>query len=238
MRIVNKDTGLDYDIDLRKIQGEEHVICPACVNDRKKKTQKCLSWYHDQRHGKCHHCGVVFIIFKPKIEKEYQRPEWLNNTQLSDNAVKFFEARGISQFTLRKCQVTTGLDWMPEPFNSEVETIHFNYFRNDKLINIKYRAKNKVFKIFKDAELIFYNLNFIKDQNECIIVEGEIDVLSLFECGFHNTISVPNGAKNFSFLDNCYDDLETKEKIIIAVDNDEPGLILRNELIRRLGTER
>jgi twinkle protein len=237
MKITNLKTGESFDIDLKKISGEEVIICPACSGDRKKKNVKCLSWNHEKITGKCHHCDAAFVQFRPKFEKkEYVKPVWDNNTQLTDKAVKYFEGRGISQFTLREMKVTSGIDWMPEL--GEIETIHFNYFKNNELVNIKYRGANKTFRIFKDAELVFYNIDSIKNEETVIIVEGEIDQLSLFECGFRNTISVPNGAKNFKFLDNCWDELEHIKKVIIAVDNDEPGFILRDELIRRLGSER
>ena len=38
-------------------------------------------------------------------------------------------------------------------------------------------------------------------------------------------------------IDNCIDYLEDKEKIILAVDADEPGQALKQEFIRRLGAE-
>jgi twinkle protein len=238
MKITNKQTGEQINVDLRKFRGEEQILCPACSHTRKKKTDKCLSWNHDKQTGMCFNCGAVFYIQKVKIEeKKYIRPEWQNNTDLSDKAVKYFENRGISQFTLRQMKITTGFDWMPQ-FNKEVDTIHFNYFRNDELINIKYRGPQKSFKIYKDAELIFYNIDSIKDSKEAVIVEGEIDALSYFEVGIRNVLSVPNGAKNFQFLDNCFDELERIEKVYIAVDTDEPGMLLRDELIRRIGAER
>ena len=75
----------------------------------------------------------------------------------------------------------------------------------------------------------------------CVITEGEMDVLALHEAGIKNAISVPNGAtlnsNNLDYLDNCIDYFEDKEKVILAVDNDEPGLALQQELIRRLGAE-
>ena len=53
--------------------------------------------------------------------------------------------------------------------------------------------------------------------------------------------SVPNGAtitgNNLDYLDSCIDYFEGKEKIIIAVDQDEAGENLKQELIRRLGAE-
>ena len=68
-----------------------------------------------------------------------------------------------------------------------------------------------------------------------------MDVLALHEAGITNAISVPNGAtlntNNLDYLDNCIDYFEDKKKIIIAVDNDPPGIALQQELIRRLGAE-
>ena len=68
-----------------------------------------------------------------------------------------------------------------------------------------------------------------------------MDVLALHEAGITNAISVPNGAtlntNNLDYLDNCIDYFEDKEKIILAVDQDEAGIALQTELIRRLGAE-
>jgi twinkle protein len=52
---------------------------------------------------------------------------------------------------------------------------------------------------------------------------------------------VPNGAtlnqNNLDYLDNCIDYFENKDKIILAVDQDEAGMALQHEFIRRLGAE-
>ena len=129
---------------------------------------------------------------------------------------------------------------MPQT-NKLENTIKFNYFIGNELINIKYRDARKNFKLFKGAEKVFYNINSVANHTSCIIVEGEMDVLSFHEAGVFNTISVPNGAtlnsNNLDYLDNCIDYLDNKEKIILAVDKDEAGQALQQELIRRLGAE-
>jgi twinkle protein len=122
---------------------------------------------------------------------------------------------------------------------AEVTAICFNYYRDEELINIKYRANDKDFKLAKNAELIFYNIDAIKDTQSVIIVEGEIDALTLYECGYYNVVSVPNGAgNNLQYLDNCYKYFENKTNVMIATDNDEPGNNLREELARRIGKEK
>ena len=129
---------------------------------------------------------------------------------------------------------------MPQTGKTE-NTIQFNYIMGDQLINIKYRDGRKNFKLYKGAEKVFYNINSIVGYDECIITEGEMDVLALHEAGIKNAISVPNGAtlntNNLDYLDNCIDYFEDKEKIILAVDSDDAGQALQQELVRRLGAE-
>jgi twinkle protein len=68
-----------------------------------------------------------------------------------------------------------------------------------------------------------------------------MDVLALHEAGIKNAVSVPNGAtlnsNNLDYLDNCIDYFDNKERVILAVDDDEPGQALQQEFIRRLGAE-
>ena len=245
MKITCKGTRVDYEVNFSKYSGTESATCPACSAMRKNPKQKCFNWNHNEKLGKCHNCGNAFYVSieKKKIEKKYIKPTFENNTELSDKAVKYFEGRGISQFVLRQMKVTTGYDYMPQfPEHNSVETIRFNYYRDEELINIKYRAPNKSFKLFKDGELILYNLNAIKWQNtplkSAVIVEGEVDCLSYVQAGVANCVSVPNGAKNFEFLENCWELIDSIEIWFIAVDSDESGIGLRNELIRRIGSER
>lgn len=236
MKIKSK-SGQYFEIFLKRNSGEESIICPACSQDRKKKTIKCLSWNHDKQIGHCAHCDEAFYIEKEK-KKEYFLPV-PKLQKVSDKTLQWFQGRGISNNTLLRFKVTESKEFMSQ-VNSERNCICFNYFRDEKLINIKYRDGAKNFKLVKDAELIFYNLDSIKDEKECVIVEGEIDCLSMYEAGIFNSVSVPNGANKGSrldYLDNCIDYFLGKEKIIIATDNDAAGIVLRDELIRRLGKE-
>lgn len=173
--------------------------------------------------------------------KEYTKP--IQRLEKIDaKLIEWFESRGISNNTLLRFNITQSIEWMPKA-NKETLAICFNYYRNNELINVKYRAAQKDFKLEKNAELIFYNLDSIKDENSCIIVEGEIDCLSMYEAGVHNVVSVPNGANangnvNLKYLDNCIEYFYNMDKIIIAVDTDKSGQRLKNELIRRLGKEK
>jgi len=232
-----------YDLDVGKREG----VCPLCSHNRQPKNQKakCAMYDWDRGLGTCMNCNEVFQLhtFKRKSDslKEYTKPEWKNKTTLSDNVIKWFEGRGISQKTLVKMKITEGVEFMPQTGKNE-NTIQFNYFINNELINIKYRDGRKNFKLVKGAEKVFYNIDRTIGHDYIVIVEGEMDALSFMESGIESVVSVPNGATinntNLDYLDSCIDYFESKEKVILAVDADEAGLALKQELIRRLGAER
>ena len=232
-----------YDLDVGKREG----VCPLCSHNRQPKNQKakCAMYDWDRGLGTCMNCNEVFQLhtFKRSSNKmkEYTKPEWKNNTDISNNVIKWFEGRGISQKTLVKMKITEGVEFMPQTNKSE-NTIQFNYFINNELINIKYRDGRKNFKLVKGAEKVFYNIDRTIGHDYVVIVEGEMDALSFVESGIESVVSVPNGATinntNLDYLDSCIDYFETKEKVILAVDADEAGLALKQELIRRLGAER
>ena len=231
-----------HNLDVGKAQG----ICPLCSSDRQPKNQKakCASYDWERGLGTCHHCDSSFQLHsyqrKGASEKVYVRPEEAKINPPTSKIVEWFKTRSISQKTLTDLSVSEGAEYMPQTGKTE-NTIQFNYIMGDQLINVKYRDGRKNFKLYKGAEKVFYNINSIIGYKECVITEGEMDVLALHEAGIKNAISVPNGAtlnsNNLDYLDNCIDYFEDKEKIILAVDNDEPGQALQQELIRRLGAE-
>lgn len=241
MKLFETKSKISYEVAFRQTSGNEAIQCPACRDDRKKKNSKPFSWDHIKGCGICHHCEATFVIEKEiQPQKNYIKPVFNNNTHLSEKVVKWFQGRSISQETITEAKISEGLQWMPQT-GKEENTIQFNYFRDGELINTKFRDGAKNFKLVKDAELIFYNLDGIKNSATCVITEGEIDCLSWIEAGITNVVSVPNGAskgQKLDYLDNCFDYFDNKTKIYLSTDNDEPGRILRDELARRLGIER
>jgi twinkle protein len=227
-------------------EGKTQGTCPLCSHTRQPKNQKaqCASYDWERGLGTCHNCSTTFQLHtyqrKGASEKEYVRPDQKPTKKLNSKVVQWFETRGISQKTLTDLRVGEGPEYMPQTGKTE-NTIWFNYLMGDQLINVKYRDGRKNFKLYKGAEKVFYNINSIVGYDTCIITEGEMDVLALHEAGVKNAISVPNGAtltnNNLDYLDNCIDYFEDKEKVILAVDQDDAGQMLQQELIRRLGAE-
>ena len=238
------DSFNQYGLEAGKSQG----TCPLCSADRQPKNAKakCASYDWERGLGTCHNCNTSFQLHtyqrKGASEKVYVRPQQPETlyTPVQTKVQEWFATRGISNQTLQDLRVIEGSEFMPQTGKTE-NTIQFNYYMGDQLINVKYRDGRKNFKLYKGAEKIFYNINSIVGYDSAIIVEGEMDVLAMHEAGIKNVISVPNGAtlnsNNLDYLDNCIDYLEDKVKIVLAVDADEAGQALKQEFIRRLGAE-
>lgn len=229
-----------YNIDTK----HKVSTCPKCSHTRKKKTQKCLMLDWERGLGTCQHCGEVVQLHtykKATTGIQYAVPP-RKEESIADPVLTYFEKRGISNATVKDFGVTNGSEFMPQ-VGEEVNVIKFNYFVKDVLVNIKYRDARKNFKMYKGAQKTFYNIDAIQGLDTCVIVEGEVDAMSFHEAGVKNVVSVPNGFNatgqiNLDYLTDFYSYFEDKEKIYLAVDNDEAGENGRKELIRRFGSDK
>ena len=252
-------------IKLTRRYGNEKCKCPQCSDGRKNKADKPLSVNITTGEFNCHNCSWKGNVrgFLPKREnKIYAKPtqDVLQNIQLKESVIEWFSKRAISKSTLDKFMVYVKKEWMPQS-QQEENCICFPYFRDGEMVNVKYRDHQKGFKMHKDAELILYNLNTIGEKKYCIITEGEIDCMAVYESGLGVApvaseegeltnedfskwcvVSVPNGAskgnQRLDYLDNCAEWFVGLHEIIIATDGDDAGQMLAQELIRRLGVER
>ncbi|KAL6873781.1 hypothetical protein ACP4OV_013863 [Aristida adscensionis] len=164
-------------------------------------------------------------------DKVYRKPteEELNLEPLCDELISYFSERLISAETLRRNKV------MQRKWKNKI-SIAFTYIRNGVLVGCKYREVSKKFSQEANTERILYGLDDIKRAQDVIIVEGEIDKLSMEEAGYRNCVSVPDGAP--PRVSNKVPDKEQASRIILATDADPPGQALAEELARRLGKER
>lgn len=256
MEVKHKDySEFGIDIPYGRRSGKIKTICPQCHDQRSNKRDKSLSVDLDKGVWHCHYCnwsGTNEVRVKDdwqakatirKQKKVYKLPAAQASEeqrhQVGAKALAWFSSRGISEQTLRALNVTEGMEWMPQTGKPE-NTVQFNYYRGEELVNVKYRTGRKEFKLVSGAELLPYNINAIGGTTECVITEGEMDALSFVECGRLDVVSVPNGANaNLEYLDDYLEQyFDDKEVIYIAVDTDTKGVVLRDELMRRFGAER
>ncbi len=240
---------------------EYRTQCPLCSATRKPEHRKerDFSIAKDREKGYCHHCGGTVNIrtkgegtgpaftFTPVSERKaaFVRPEPISSEEASyEDNFAFWQAF----FTDRKLDFEYLVDAFDMSF-AKGGTLAIPYFNAEgELINHKYRAMGeKRFWMDAGAERGFYNLHRVVGADVIVIVEGEMDVFAVDQAGVPHVISVPDGApapnaKNyaskFDFLESAKTILDEASRIVIAVDADEPGAHLRDELTRRLGRQK
>jgi twinkle protein len=244
----------DFSIQITGPGPQVYTTCPQCAPSRKKKNAKCLSVNIEQGIWNCHHCGwsgsLKFgddknsrpFAWKPKT---YRKPEFIKSDPSKD-LLAWFGQRGISESIVKKASIRIQSAYFPQ-LEESISAVVFPYFEGGEVVNCKYRGLlQKVFRQEFDAKKILYGVDDINEE-ELVIVEGEIDKLSCAEAGILSCVSVPDGAppegsapsdRKFEYLANCGPILEKLKKVILAVDGDGPGKTLEQELARRLGQER
>jgi twinkle protein len=248
--------------------GWQYTTCPKCSDTRKpgSRGKTCLSVHPAKGFGRCHNCGQTFTLRRGwdgdphyRRVKEFIEPEFEPDKKVAipDTVQRYFKKRGIGIKTLTEAKVSyRDSIYFPqyEQGQNFKPAICFPFFRDGNVINVKYRdAKEKNFRLEAGAERSFYGWDNCFDVDEngtrtqskwCVIVEGEIDVLSFREAGIKYVMSVPDGApspqaKNwsskFDFLDTADEFLKGFDEVFLAVDADEPGRLLEQELGRRIG---
>ncbi len=213
--------------------------CPQCSEHRHNKRDKSLSvsYADGELLFKCHHCGWAGKVGEDRGNRiDYTKPNYRPTQNPTEKLFQFFLDRDISRAVVKRNQIETTDVKMPQTGKTE-RAIAFPFFRQGKIVNVKYRTMEKLFRMETGAEIVFYGLDDV-DNESVVIVEGEMDKLAVETAGILSCVSVPNGAgTNLNILANT-PEFDSVKKFVIAGDTDEPGRKLEAELIRRLGAER
>ena len=171
----------NYDVDIHgKSSGVLKTICKKCLPTRKNKRDRSLRVNVDTGHCHCYHCGADFYVpddveerknaervaarkrRAAAIPQHFQRPVFdASKTTLSEDTERWLvETRCIPQSVIAALRITEQEEFMPQSGKKE-RCICFNYFEGEQLINTKFRALPKLFKMVQGAELIPYNIDSI-----------------------------------------------------------------------------
>lgn len=246
---------IEHGIKLRRhAVGHHKTTCPKCSHQRKNKNDQCLSVKIDNDGGavwKCHHCDFKGNIAGDGFSNSssrpivYTKPAPISQKYATDADKKplydWFGKRGIS----RKTVDDFGISLTEKSFGAAPERcLVFPYIKEGEIVNYKYRTSDKRFRQEANAERTLFNIDRVQG-DEIVFVEGEMDVLSLYEAGITYAVSLPDGAPKQAKLkegDKRFDalrglDLTKFSKVIIAVDMDEAGRALAVELEHRFGKD-
>lgn len=233
--------------------GELRAACPFCKDKHlRHANRKCLAVNLDNGTYYCHRCGAKGRLDgydtgiaddgkEAKAKQEWAKPQWHAEFINAPSAALDYlvNERKLSEETLKALKVSEPWVKMPEGKDLE-QVIAFNYFLNGELVNIKYRSTDKRFLSFKGGRVVPYNIDSVKGKTVCAITEGEMDALTLHECGIRSVVSVATGGNaKVTWIDDFWDThFNDKAFFILALDNDTVGHQLRDALVRRLGADK
>lgn len=240
------------------------------------KNKKCLRINADLSVWKCYHCGFSGSLKREasnvQVERKYIKPTYTPPTPkksiikdgvidilsmqpgelsgLPPNIVKYFSDRKITEDILCDFKIGAEDHYFAEAGRS-LQSICFPYEEDGEIIDVKYRSRLKdqrLFALEAGAKRGLYNAWGVSLLEDYLIwVEGEIDVLSIVQCGYQNAVSPPMGAPGsrdktvdgkLPFWPDYQELFDQFSRHIIAVDADAPGRRLADELVLRLGPER
>lgn len=237
-----------------KRKGDElqFQLCPYCLGGKSKKDKgtfsinlktgvfKCL------RAG-CNAHGNMITLAKDfdfslgsYVDEYYNNQKQFRNIHKKEKpvpkpaAIAYMESRGISEAVTSKYNLTTQRyadNILVFPFYDENGILQFVKYR--KMDFNKDSDRNKEW-CERDCKPILFGMNHCNFDNKTLILtEGQIDSLSVAETGIENAVSVPTGAKGFTWIPYCWDFLAKFEKIIVFGDYEKDNITLLEEMQTR-----
>ena len=149
-------------------------------------------------------------------------------------AVEYLLSRGISEDVTRKYKITTQKNndkVLVFPFYDEQNILQFVKYRKTDFVKGKDKSKEWC---EKDTKPILFGMAQCEDFGTLVITEGQIDSLSLAECGIKNAVSVPTGAVGFTWLSHCWDWINKFDEIVVFGDNENGKITLIETLEKRI----
>ena len=149
-------------------------------------------------------------------------------------AIQYLEGRGISEATAKRYRITVRADHkniLVFPFLDENSIMQFVKYRKMDFDPKKDRNKEWC---EENTKPILFGMAQCRSRGTLVITEGQMDSLSLAECGIENAVSVPNGARGFTWIRHCTEFLSRFQEIIVFGDNEHGRITLVDELQVRL----
>ena len=240
-----------------KIKGNElsFTYCPYCGGGKNKdKDTFAINLSTGQFNclrSSCNASGGFVTLardFDYPIDSEYKyqarKPfkKLPNKSIVSKNkAIEYLDSRGISADITKKYEITVQTDndnILVFPFKDENSDLQFIKYRN--MVYVKGESHGSKEWCEVNCKPILFGMSQCNPDNKTLIItEGQIDSLSIAECGIENAVSVPTGAKGFTWVPNVWEWFCKFETIIVFGDFENGSMTLLEEIKKRFkGTVR
>ena len=160
--------------------------------------------------------------------RNYPKPE------VRPAAVTYLESRGINRAITEAFQITTRKD--------DEKVLVFPFYDDDGALQfIKYRntdpqpGQSKEWCESGCRPILFGMDHCVGHNNELVLTEGQIDSLSVAEAfdGDVNAVSVPTGARGFTWVPYCWDFLGKFSTLIVFGDHENDHITLLDEMAKQ-----
>ena len=149
-------------------------------------------------------------------------------TESKDAAVEYLKSRGISEEVCRKYEITVRPDnekILVFPFKDPSGELKFIKYRNTD-----YSGEGNKEWCEKNCMPILFGMNHCGEGGRLIVTEGQMDSLSLAECGIDNAVSVPIGMNGFTWVPHCWNWLQKFSEIVVFGDCENGQVSLAAEM--------
>lgn len=224
----------------------EFELCPFCKSKKDKYTFSISlkTGQYDCKRASCGQRGNMITLehyFKFGLSDDVDRYYQLDDRQFrrfkqmhietKDKAIEYLDARDISADVVRKYEITVSEQnesILVFPFKDTHDDICFIKYRNMDFIKGETQGSKEWCE--KNCKPILFGMNHCEDFEQLVITEGQIDSLSLATAGVKNAVSVPTGAKGFTWIPHCWDWLIRFNEIVIFGDFEHGKITLVDEL--------
>lgn len=150
-------------------------------------------------------------------------------------AIQYLAARGISGDVVKRYQLTVQTERpniLVFPFLDESGKMQFVKYRKTDFN--RERDNNKEW-CEANCKPILFGMAQCNDKfDRLIVTEGQIDSLSVATAGIENAVSVPTGAKGFTWVPYCWDWINKFQEVVVFGDYEKGRITLLDELSSRL----
>lgn len=172
--------------------------------------------------------------YRPK--KKYKRLKQPKEAiKPKPEAIQYLESRGISEEVAKKYEITVQTSHpniLVFPFYDEKGVLQFVKYRKTDFDKAK--DANKEWCEASTKPILFGMKQCDDSFDTLVVVEGQLDSLAVATAGIPNAVSVPTGAKGFTWIPYCWDWLCKWKKIIVFGDFEKGSISLLDELAKRL----
>lgn len=150
------------------------------------------------------------------------------------SAIAYLEGRGISRKVIERYHITTQTkndNVLVFPFYDENNILQFAKYRKTDFDKTKDKSKEWC---ESGCKPILFGMDNCNPENKTLIMtEGQIDSMSVTEAGIENAVSVPTGAKGFTWVPYCWDFLCKFDTLIVFGDYENDKITLLEEMQSR-----